>query len=49
MDDTIVFLVVGLIGLVMLFAQVRLFNIDQNLSRILEILEQKPKEQNPGR
>lgn len=41
MDFTIVYLLVGVISLVLLFAQLKLFSIDSTLKRILENLEKK--------
>lgn len=40
-DFTIVYLLVGVISLVLLFAQLKLFSIDSTLKRILENLEKK--------
>ena len=43
MSDSEVFvqLLVGIVGLILLFAQVRLFSIDSQLKKIREILEKK--------
>ena len=40
-SQVLVQLLVGIVGLILLFAQVRLFSIDSQLKKIREILEKK--------
>lgn len=44
MDNTIVYLLIGVIGLVMLFAQLKLFTIDSTLRQILRVLQERAEE-----
>jgi hypothetical protein len=47
MEDTniIVTLIAGVIGIIMLFAQVQLFSIAKEVKRIRELLEEKIKKE----
>lgn len=44
MDNSLVFLLVGFVSLVMLFAQLKLFSIDSTLKEILDELRKQQKE-----
>lgn len=43
--NTLAFLLFGFIGLVLMFAQLKLFSIDSSLKRIVELLERDARQQ----
>jgi hypothetical protein len=43
-DNAVVLLLLGLIGLIMLFAQLKLFSIDSTLREIRDIMKKKGEE-----
>lgn len=46
--NTLVLLLFGVIGLVLMFAQLKLFSIDSSLRRIVELLEREASRRTAG-
>ena len=44
MDNGLVLILIGIIGLVLMFAQLKLFSIDASLKRIIELMEQESQQ-----
>ena len=44
MDNGLVLLLAGVIGLILMFAQLRLFSIDASLKRIVELMERESRQ-----